>query len=384
MAEKKDEMEEILQIASQYGREWGMKFSARKCKVIQYNDERDNQWVLGNNVLEVVKKYTYLGMEVSNEGVGGERQRKINEGKTRKAAGMILNGGSRVANKYEVCRSLWKGMAVPYCLYGSEMINYTEKDFHQLEKVQDMMGRWALGAPKCTGLEAIRGDMGWSSFRERIAKGKLIFIKRLEDLEEDRWAKKVIMEEKAGSTWRKEIKRWKRRENLEDDWNRIKVKDIKRRIETNGRDRWRAGLVRKSTLKWYSRKQQPERIDWHVGDWGSKLLFKARTGTLEVNGRNREEQQQECSVCVGVKETVEHMIAECDMYEEYREQLIQKVTQVIGEEEWFRRINEEDGGITTVLGLYGDKEEAKKIVEIMKVYLVQSWKKRSEWTTTRH
>ena len=268
MAEKKEHMEEILQTVDRYGRNWNMKFSARKCKVIQINDEKDNQWVLGNNVLEVVKKYTYLGMEVSHEGVGGERQRKINEGKTRSAAGMILNGGSRVINRYEVGRSLWKGMAVPYCLYGSELITFTEKDLHHFEKVQDMMGRWALGAPKCTGLEAIRGDMGWSSFRERITKGKLTFIKRVEGLE-DRWAKKVMMKNRPGSMWRKEIKRWKRKENLEADWDRLKVKDIKKRIETNGRYRWRTGIEKKSTLKWYTRKQQPEKINWHVGDWGA-------------------------------------------------------------------------------------------------------------------
>ena len=139
----------------------------------------------------------------------------------------------------------------------------------------------------------------------------------------------------------------------------------------------------KSTLKWYSRKLQPERINWHVGDWGSKLLFKARTGTLEVNGRNKEEQQQECSACVGVKETVEHLIVECNLYEEERTQLIQKVIGVIGEDEWHRRIDEEDGGITTVLGLYGDKEEAKKLIEIMKVFLVQSWKRRSDTVMIR-
>ena len=34
---------------------------------------------------------------------------------------MILNGGSRVINKYEVGRNLWKGMAVPHCLYGAEV-----------------------------------------------------------------------------------------------------------------------------------------------------------------------------------------------------------------------------------------------------------------------
>lgn len=28
--------------------------------------------------------------------------------------GMIMNAGSRIVNKYEVGRSLWKGTAVPY------------------------------------------------------------------------------------------------------------------------------------------------------------------------------------------------------------------------------------------------------------------------------
>ena len=108
------------------------------------------------------------------------------------------------------------------------------------------------------------------------------------------------------------------------------------------------------------------------------MLVKARTGTLEVNGRNREEQEQGCSVCVGVKETVEHMIVECDRYRDQRTQLIQEVTGIIGEEEWSRRIDEEDGGITTVLGLYDKKEEVKKIVESMKKFLVKSWSERSE------
>ena len=97
-------------------------------QVIQINDERNNQWVLGDNVLEMVERYTYLGMVVSGEGIGGERQRKISEGKARRAAGMILNGGSRVINKYEVGRSLWKGMAVPHCLYGAEVTTFTGKD----------------------------------------------------------------------------------------------------------------------------------------------------------------------------------------------------------------------------------------------------------------
>ena len=81
MADSKGDMEELLQVASRYGREWDVRFSDRKCKAMEFNSQEEGQWVLGNSILEVVDRYTYLGLEVSKEGIGGERQMRINEGK---------------------------------------------------------------------------------------------------------------------------------------------------------------------------------------------------------------------------------------------------------------------------------------------------------------
>ena len=63
------------------------------------------------------------------------RETKKNQwkGKARKMTGMIINSGQRSVNRYEVGRSLWKAMAVPYCLYGSEITQYREGDIAQLE-----------------------------------------------------------------------------------------------------------------------------------------------------------------------------------------------------------------------------------------------------------
>ena len=107
---------------------------------------------------------------------------------------------------------------------------------------------------------------------------------------------------------------------------------------------------------------KPEALQWHVGDWGSRLLVKARTGTLEVKARNRDGQEQDCSSCAGVRETIEHFLVECDRYDEERDRLVGSVTEVLGVEEWHRRIEEEeDGGILTVLGLYrGECQRARE------------------------
>lgn len=80
-------------------------------------------------------------------------------------SGMIINAGNRSINKYEVGRSLWKGMAVPYCLYGLEITEY-RGDIMQSEKIQNIVGRWGLGAPRSTRVKATTGEMRWSTFKE--------------------------------------------------------------------------------------------------------------------------------------------------------------------------------------------------------------------------
>ena len=43
-----------------------------------------------------------------------------------------------------------------------------------------------------------------------------------------------------------------------------------------------------------------------------ELLFSARTDTLEINSKKKEEQKQSCSFCVGVKEVVILPLDLCD------------------------------------------------------------------------
>lgn len=49
-------MEELVRLASEYGQEWIVRYSARKCKVMEFNSQGEGQWVLGNAILEVVPR----------------------------------------------------------------------------------------------------------------------------------------------------------------------------------------------------------------------------------------------------------------------------------------------------------------------------------------
>ena len=76
-------------------------------------------------------------------------------------------------------------------MYGMNILNWTESELQKLEDIQNKVGRVALGANSYACVEAIRGDMGWSTFSERSMKGNIMYKVRLERMENERWAKKV-------------------------------------------------------------------------------------------------------------------------------------------------------------------------------------------------
>ena len=54
------------------------------------------------------------------------------------------------------------------------------------EVIQNKVGRIALGANEYAAVEAIHGDMGWSTFSERGMKGCMMHKVRMEQMSEER------------------------------------------------------------------------------------------------------------------------------------------------------------------------------------------------------
>lgn len=57
-------------------------------------------------------------------------------------SGMVISGGTRIVDKLWVVRSLWKGEAILYCLYRSEVTRYQGGDITQLKKLQNVVDIW--------------------------------------------------------------------------------------------------------------------------------------------------------------------------------------------------------------------------------------------------
>jgi hypothetical protein len=163
-------------------------------------------------------------------------------------------------------------------------------------------------------------------------------------------------------------------------------KEIQHKILERAQIEWERGLEKKSTLVLYRNKKQPKKEDIYDGSWSSyssSLLFKARSGSIEVNARTYRWNGvgDRCLWCdLGEKETLGHMMVECMGHTQERELFLRTIRQVLGEECLESIIEREDYGMSVLLGFESDCEELKhmrrQIVARTKIYLMSLWRKR--------
>ena len=149
-------------------------------KVIIINENR-KQEVIGS--LEVVDKTKYLGFTLSKEGFEQEKKVKIklaNQWMGRIHAETKFRYGTNM-----IIRDMWKMMAVPQIMYGLEVLSVNRRFTDTLEVVQNSVGKIALKANNLITKVAIQGEMGWSSFQDRVSKAKIKYMFRLENMRKE-------------------------------------------------------------------------------------------------------------------------------------------------------------------------------------------------------
>ncbi|KAG0724500.1 hypothetical protein GWK47_005047 [Chionoecetes opilio] len=171
-------------------------------------DDRNATWRLGENEFEQTSEYKYLGMCMSSNGCGKAKAEKISQ--ANQWVGRLGSVARMRASKYDVLREVWKSVAVPsiIIMYGMEVIAWNESEIEILEVGQNKVARMALNAPRYAATEGLRGDMGWSTFREGHSKATLRYKIRLERMEDTRLARKVYLWSECSSKWGSDAKKW--------------------------------------------------------------------------------------------------------------------------------------------------------------------------------
>ena len=85
----------------------------------------------------------------------------LTKSKAQRAVGVIRFTTKGCFNRAMVTKNIWEKCVLPGILYGVEVVPIADSHVEKLEQIQNEVGRWALGISKWTGVEAIRGELGW-------------------------------------------------------------------------------------------------------------------------------------------------------------------------------------------------------------------------------
>ena len=239
--------------------------------------------------------------------------------------------------------------------------------------------------------------MGWCTFEERIDKSILIYKKRLELMDRNRWARRVYEWNQKGVFIRSCIRLTRKynfrrvfqvsREGIIPHWltetdkaegsrwdiGKWKIA-ISNRIKDVGLLKWREGMEGKNTLELYKGKEKPMKENFYDGSFESTFLFKARTGSLEVKSRTYRwslDNSKICATCKKEEENIQHLLAECEGYSAEREVFMGEIVDVIGQRKWDEISTSEDYGLSYILGIGMNIQEG--VVARTKQYLGRVW-----------
>ena len=74
-------------------------------------------------------------------------------------------------------KTYWKEIVLPSALYGAEVLSMKGEEIDQLQKAAM---RRILKAPKWAAQAAIRGEIGISNMKARIARSRLLYLRMIE------------------------------------------------------------------------------------------------------------------------------------------------------------------------------------------------------------
>ena len=398
MADTREELQDLLKITGEYGNKWRLEFSEEKSQVMSLGQKhrQGHKWTVGNfnlpegreKVIRIgeVDDYEYLGVRIKATGQGmfSHHIEKIKQ-KVNRTKGMIKITATNSFNRVFTGRVLWERVGIPGMLYGLDVIAVNQKDIEWLEKAQREMGKWLLGAPPCVGTEAVLGELGWLPVRECLAMRKLSYWGYLQSVDEHRWCRKaylVALQEKT--KWIQDIDKLADRYNLRgpEQIDQMWKGYVKGRVQKKFWEEWRSGVEEKSSLVAYRGRDKPAKSDIWDGSKGSKVLFQARAGVLNVEKRKQKwtsGSDGKCKVCnIGVDETIEHMVLWCSGYREKRERLFERWKRMDSQCNSLEQVRgfADNEGLAWVLGMRRGFPGSRMGIELVKGFLVDCWENR--------
>ena len=173
-------MQRLISILSVWARDFKMKISADKSKIVTNNNRQwmyysyEEEMYIG---LDQVDSHQYLGVNINRKlKETSDEFVKTLETRAKAYANAILRIKDFDLDRVETSLELWKMMAIPRFLYGSEVIPVTKEQLEKIASVQNNMARRLLGVKGSTANIFNVVELGLKPLQAVVYKRKLSYF----------------------------------------------------------------------------------------------------------------------------------------------------------------------------------------------------------------
>ena len=196
LSETEDGLKESLQRLRKYAKQWKMKISAKKTKIMVFNKQRrksDMKVKLDDLVIESCEQYPYLGTVFTPRNNFKTAQNELYKKACRAFFGYLKDVNIHAGAQITTVSKLFNSLVAPILLYNCEIWgafmnnkklqrvdSFVEKNKHEL--LQLKMAKIALGVHKKSNNMAIRGELGLCPLNIDIYIRMIKYFLHLKDL----------------------------------------------------------------------------------------------------------------------------------------------------------------------------------------------------------
>ena len=310
-----EQLQEMLNIVSEWCKKWRLKINTDKTKIIQFRKSRKQrnnscEFLLQGTVLSEVQNYKYLGV-IFDEHLKYDVACNTLASAARRALGKIIYKSKAISGLgFNTFTTLYNSMVSPILEYGSEVWGHV--NIKCSEKIDNSAIRYFLGVHRFAPLAGLAGDMGWTNTRDRMVIKMTNFYNRLLKTPDERLLKKIFLFDKNilhENSWSYKYRQFLdtiNLENLFDTNQEIDNQLLANKLHDSFQTKWADSVRSKPKLRLYeklkSNTDTENYVKANIPRFERSLIAQLRLGILPLRietGRYVNEQIEDrvCSQC---------------------------------------------------------------------------------------
>jgi len=325
----------MLFIIEEVRKRYCIRFGGSKSKIMIVNGDKDDkteEYLLGDLLLEVTSTYKYLGEVLTDKGRMDDHVTRVSTRAQNQVCNILALQKESIMNKtkFASIRKLYTSCTIPSIVYGCEAWSNLQKEEKTLEDIQYKCLRRLFKVPDSTPKPALIAEMQVLYIEQEVDKRKLLYLYKLLQWPSHRLARATLEQQQEyykynNTTWASEINTKLEYYNLgtyEDIVNLTKHQwkyKVKQATQNKSKMKWTEEATKLSKLKQFC--QNISNITEHnvlfkLNHQDANTIFKARTRMLPLKNNfkgNYNTQSMQCPRC-NTENTVDnekHLLEEC-------------------------------------------------------------------------